>query len=138
MSQVDDQFAEVRPTVPKLTGLKAIRHKCLDCSAGSPKEAKLCSVTSCPLWPFRFGRRPASVVKRSPELLDAKYVRIAGIVSGEREIGSKTRWTDNPRISAAIRAIFGTERPNPQVVSRILGVDVLGRAEVLDEQEAAS
>ena len=34
---------------------KAIRLKCLDCSGDSPKEATLCPVVDCPLWPYRFG-----------------------------------------------------------------------------------
>ena len=38
--------------------LKAIRQKCLDCSGGSPTEARRCEAVSCPLWPFRAGRHP--------------------------------------------------------------------------------
>lgn len=41
-----------------LTPLKAIRAKCLDCSAFQPKEIRLCPVTECPLYPFRFGSNP--------------------------------------------------------------------------------
>jgi len=39
------------------TPLKTIRSKCLDCCNGSSKEVALCPVTSCPLWPYRFGTR---------------------------------------------------------------------------------
>jgi len=35
--------------------LKLIRSKCLDCSAGSSNEVRLCPVKDCPLWPFRLG-----------------------------------------------------------------------------------
>lgn len=42
----------------RLTPLRAIRAKCLDCSAGSYKEVRLCLDTNCPLWPYRLGRRP--------------------------------------------------------------------------------
>lgn len=38
--------------------VKAIRLKCLDCCCGSSHEVKLCSVTNCPLYPFRFGKNP--------------------------------------------------------------------------------
>lgn len=38
--------------------LKAIRAKCLDCSGGSFTEVKLCVIPDCPLYPYRFGRRP--------------------------------------------------------------------------------
>jgi hypothetical protein len=40
-----------------LTPLKAIRSHCMGCAGGSWREAALCSVTACPLWPYRFGRR---------------------------------------------------------------------------------
>jgi hypothetical protein len=38
--------------------LKAIRAKCLDCTCYQPAEVRLCPVTACSLWPFRFGRNP--------------------------------------------------------------------------------
>ncbi len=38
--------------------LKAIRAKCLDCCCEQPSEVKLCPVSDCPLYPFRFGRNP--------------------------------------------------------------------------------
>ena len=36
--------------------IKAIRAKCLDCCCGQAIEVKLCTVTKCPLHPFRFGK----------------------------------------------------------------------------------
>ena len=41
-----------------VTPLKAIRLKCLDCSAGQAQEVRLCPVTDCALYPYRFGRNP--------------------------------------------------------------------------------
>ena len=41
-----------------LTPLKAIRAKCLDCSAGSANEVKLCVIPECPLYVYRFGKNP--------------------------------------------------------------------------------
>jgi len=38
--------------------LKAIRNKCLECSAGQPGEVRNCHLTDCELWPLRFGRDP--------------------------------------------------------------------------------
>ena len=38
--------------------LKAIRAKCLDCCFDQPSEVKLCPVSGCPLYPFRFGKNP--------------------------------------------------------------------------------
>ncbi|MFA5391063.1 MAG: hypothetical protein WC331_06545 [Candidatus Omnitrophota bacterium] len=54
----------------KLTPLKAIRAKCLDCSCFQPKEVKLCTIPECALFPFRQGRNPsrAGIGGRKPEL----------------------------------------------------------------------
>jgi len=48
-----------RKTV-KLTPMKAIREKCLECSCWSFKEVRLCPVKDCALYPFRYGKRPDS------------------------------------------------------------------------------
>jgi hypothetical protein len=37
---------------------RAIRHKCLDCSGGSPAEVRDCLVRNCALFPFRMGKNP--------------------------------------------------------------------------------
>ena len=37
---------------------KALRLRCIDCSAGSSLEVRLCTAASCPSWPFRMGRNP--------------------------------------------------------------------------------
>lgn len=42
----------------RITSLKAIRLKCLDCSNGSSNEVKLCPVADCPLHEFRLGKNP--------------------------------------------------------------------------------
>ena len=50
MADIDDQ---------KITSpIKAIRARCLDCCAGSAHEVKLCPVTDCSLYAFRFGKNP--------------------------------------------------------------------------------
>lgn len=41
-----------------LTAARAIRWKCLDCSGGSAAEVAACTVSECPLFPHRLGRRP--------------------------------------------------------------------------------
>ncbi len=45
------------------TPLKAIRKKCLNCSYWSPKEVRECTVIKCPIYPYRFGRRPDKATK---------------------------------------------------------------------------
>ena len=42
---------------PFISGLKAIRAKCLDC-AFDAKEVRKCVQTDCPLWPLRMGCVP--------------------------------------------------------------------------------
>lgn len=42
----------------KLTPIQAIRAKCLDCACNSYSEVKLCNIPSCPLYPYRLGKRP--------------------------------------------------------------------------------
>ncbi len=47
----------------KLSPLKQIRLKCLDCCCGSSHEVKLCTSLSCPLWKLRFKKtRPKQVI----------------------------------------------------------------------------
>lgn len=50
---------ERRMRVTKITPMKAIRAKCIDCSCGEKKEVRLCPIEWCPLWPYRMGKRPA-------------------------------------------------------------------------------
>lgn len=39
--------------------LTCLRSFCLACSGGSPAEARKCVRVTCPLWPYRLGKRPA-------------------------------------------------------------------------------
>ena len=41
-----------------MSPLKALRLRCIDCSAGSSLEVRLCTAASCPSWPFRMRRNP--------------------------------------------------------------------------------
>lgn len=52
----------------KLTPMKAIRAKCLDCCCGSTYEVKLCTATQCPLYEYRSGHNPALKGKRKNNL----------------------------------------------------------------------
>lgn len=38
--------------------LKAIREKCLECSCGQAYEVKMCPITDCPLYHFKYGKKP--------------------------------------------------------------------------------
>lgn len=39
----------------RLTRAQAIRWKCADCTNGQYREIKLCTIKTCPLWPYRLG-----------------------------------------------------------------------------------
>ena len=42
----------------KLTPMKAIRKKCLDCCCGQIVDVRLCTIKDCPLHCYRMGHRP--------------------------------------------------------------------------------
>lgn len=42
----------------KVTPLRAIRFKCIDCCCGQVNEVRLCTCVECPLYPFRMGHSP--------------------------------------------------------------------------------
>ena len=41
-----------------LTPLQAIRKKCLWCMAGNADQVNKCQLEGCPLWDYRFGKKP--------------------------------------------------------------------------------
>lgn len=42
----------------KLTPMRAIRLKCLECCAGQRLEVRECLLKTCPLYGYRMGHRP--------------------------------------------------------------------------------
>ena len=53
--------------------LKIIRAKCLDCSADSYAEVNRCLVKDCPLWSYRFGKRPETAARQGKDV----YTRVS-------------------------------------------------------------
>jgi hypothetical protein len=51
----------------RLTPVKSIRAKCLDCCCQQPGEVRKCPVENCALHPFRMGHRPTSSPTHVPE-----------------------------------------------------------------------
>lgn len=55
----------------RLPPVKAIREYCKTVCAESPKEIRLCTTPTCPLYPYRMGKNPAragvGVGRRGPE-----------------------------------------------------------------------
>jgi hypothetical protein len=56
----EDEDGDEAPRLKRITPMKAIRAKCLDCCAGQTKEVRICGIRNCSLWPFRMGKRPSS------------------------------------------------------------------------------
>ena len=46
-----------------LTPMKAIRKNCLECSNFSQHEVRHCPITTCPLYPYRIGKKPTDEVE---------------------------------------------------------------------------
>ena len=69
----------------RLTPLKAIRAKCLDCCAGSVREVNRCHITDCFLHQYRFGRNPrrAGIGPRKAEFREKSVVE-SGVGGGSR------------------------------------------------------
>jgi hypothetical protein len=42
----------------RVSPLRALRLKCLDCCNDSAQEVRLCTAVDCPSWPFRMGSNP--------------------------------------------------------------------------------
>lgn len=47
----------------KLTPLKAIRARCLDCHGNQVKEVRECPHSDCPLFPYRMGKGGRAMLK---------------------------------------------------------------------------
>lgn len=71
----------------RISPLKAIRQKCLDCCCGSSNEVKLCTATACALYPFREGHNPYKVKREwTEEQKEAQRARFAqNVLSTTRE-----------------------------------------------------
>jgi hypothetical protein len=61
----------------KMSPIKAIRAKCLDCCCDQLGEVKLCPAKDCPLWPFRLGKNPNRVRNLTDEQKQAAKERLA-------------------------------------------------------------
>lgn len=48
--------------------MHAIRLKCLDCMCEQAPEVNMCPVKKCPLWAYRFGKRPATAKMRGKDV----------------------------------------------------------------------
>ena len=68
----------------KMTPMKAIRAKCLDCCAGQVAEIRHCELENCPLHPYRFGKRPKEGTDTTPGSLPENTHKNTGFFTGEK------------------------------------------------------
>jgi hypothetical protein len=51
----------------RITPVKAIRAKCLDCMGGSTKYVRECNIPECSLFAYRLGKNPARAKRQGVE-----------------------------------------------------------------------
>ncbi len=64
----------------KRTPMRAIRQKCLECSAGSAKEVRECTVRTCALYVYRSGKRPKGDKDIVESISEEKSAPTSGIL----------------------------------------------------------
>lgn len=57
----------------RMSPLKAIREKCLDCMGGSHAGVRRCAIPQCSLYEYRFGNNPSLKGKRGDGQALRKY-----------------------------------------------------------------
>lgn len=72
--------------MPIVSPVKAIRAKCIDCSAGSVEEVRECNVKDCPLYPFCMGKNPYRTPRK---LTDEQKARLAEQLARGRKMQGK-------------------------------------------------
>lgn len=53
---------------------KAIRAKCLDCCGGERVEVRQCWALKCPLFPYRFGKKPKAAINSLGKYYTVKVI----------------------------------------------------------------
>ncbi len=66
MAEGRNQASKVRKKNAIPLPLKIIRTRCLDCVCGSAHEVRMCHLSDCAAWPYRFGRSPREDDLRVP------------------------------------------------------------------------
>ena len=71
----------------RVTPMKAIRAKCLDCCCGQVAEVRRCELESCPLFPYRTGHRPRQGTDTTPGSLPENTHKNTGFFMREKVCG---------------------------------------------------
>ena len=92
----------------RVSPLRALRLKCLDCCNDSAQEVRLCTAVDCPSWPFRMGKNPW----RAPLSAEARMQR-AATMSHNRAFAAAKPDKTQAQIDAS--GFDGGEVPDDQV-----------------------
>jgi hypothetical protein len=67
--------------IKKLTPMRALRAKCLDCCCNQKKEVNLCPSKDCSLWLYRLGKNPnrAGIGNRNSPILQKSGIRVVDL-----------------------------------------------------------
>ena len=94
----------------RVSPLRALRLKCLDCCNGSAREVRLCTAVDCPNWPFRMGKNPWRRPLTGEERAE-RQARFAGKIpaapSGDQNSGGEIGASHLGRGRRPGRADFG-------------------------------
>ncbi len=70
--------------------MRQIRRFCLECGGNSPKEVRFCGIPDCPLWLFRLGGKPSTIVKEeggeTSRLFDEANFLEGGVYDPDKEV----------------------------------------------------
>lgn len=88
-------------TLAERSAPRLIRKGCLECCGGQSIEVHYCPNIKCHLWEWRFGKRPGTVERRMPHLLDRNLIFLVGLVRGHWDVDGRD--DDNPPWSPEIR-----------------------------------
>jgi hypothetical protein len=99
----------------RVSPLRALRLKCLDCCNESAQEVRLCTAVDCPSWPFRMGKNPWSAPASDARREHGRRLGLeraanrAGAISEKDEIDASS--SDGLRVPKDAGAVFSlTER----------------------------
>ena len=60
-----------------MTPMQAIKAKCIECCCGDKKEARMCTITGCPIWQFLEERRKLKETKAKRILTDEEKAALS-------------------------------------------------------------
>ena len=93
----------------RLTPMKAIRAKCIDCSGGNMAEVRKCEIDDCSLFIYRMGHRPdrgEKIQKTSrsplPHMKMGHSIQQQGGETSKKSTAKAKGWSDGEAVSLPV------------------------------------